>query len=443
MLVAVARDLRLPARQQKQRLERELVPNVTLAKLGRRSSLNGRKVLLVCIVLMQVFAGISFRFYGYENTWRLWNIPTLMPPFSDLRVLPGGAESFRAGFNPIHNNPGDPLDRPFNLPFAWYFVFYTGIGQDDTIWIGIVLALGYLFCTWVFLRPIGLLAACLTVIILFSPASMLAVERGNVDLFIFMLCTLALLFLENHVWPAAMTLMAATFLKLFPIFGLAMFVHESPSNFRAISVSAVSAFLAYAVLTYPNTVAAFAGTENGSELSYGVNVIPLYMQRIFGSEQLFILLTLILPLAALGLCLFAFFLGSQSVSMPASESRHLSAFRLGALIYVGTFFLGNNWDYRLIFLLFTIPQLVEWAYESPAKKPARWTIASLAIGCWYLIDLRVLGLLSFGGYIAFILDQVSKWVLFTGLCYLFLASAPDWLKIDIQKSLTPHKPKTL
>jgi len=390
---------------------------------------------------MLALIGLSFRFYGYETTWHLWNIPTLMPPFTDLRLLPGSAESYRAGFNPIYNNPGDPLGRHFNYPFAWYFVFYTGIKQDDTIWIGVLLALGYILCSWIFSRHIGLPSACLIAIILFSPASMLAVERGNVDLFIFILCTLALLLLENRTWLATVILITASFLKLFPIFGLAIFLRENRSRFWVISLSAFAIFLVYAVLTYSNISASFAYTEKGAELSYGVNVIPLYMEQLFRSKQLFDLLTPIFSLIGLGLFLFVFYLGSKSGILPVNESRHLSAFRLGAIIYGGTFFIGNNWDYRLIFLLFAVPQLVEWATESPARKPARWTMVSLVIACWYLINLYIFGSLSMGKYIVYFLDQISKWGLFAGLCYFFFASAPDWLKVEIQKAFEFRKQK--
>jgi hypothetical protein len=403
--------------------------------------MNGRKALLVIILLMLALMGLSFRFSGYETTWHLWNIPTLMPPFTDLRLLPGSAESYRAGFNPIHNNPGDPLGRHFNYPFAWYFVFYTGIKQDDTIWIGALLTFGYLLCTWMLSHRIGVPSACLIAIILFSPASMLAVERGNVDLFIFILCTLTLLFLENRPWLATGILMVASFLKLFPIFGLAIFLREDRSRFWVISLSAFAIFVVYAGLTYSNISASFAYTEKGSELSYGVNVIPLYMEQLFRSKQLFDLLTPIFALIGLGLSLFVFYLGSQSDSLRVNESRHLSAFRLGAMIYVGTFSIGNNWDYRLIFLLFAVPQLVEWAIEPPARKPARWTIVSLVIACWYLINLYIFGFFPMGEYIVYLLDQISKWGLFAGLCYFFLASAPDWLKMEIKKAFEFRKQK--
>jgi hypothetical protein len=236
--------------------------------------------------------------------------------------------------------------------------------------------------------------------------------------------------------------MIASFLKLFPIFGLAIFLRENRSRFWAISLSVFAIFLAYGVLTYSNISASFAYTEEGAVLSYGTNVIPLYMEQLFSSKQLFGLLTLIFSLVGLGLSLFAFYLGSKSDSVPVNESRHLSAFRLGAMIYAGTFFIGNNWDYRLIFLIFTVPQLVEWAKKSPARKPARWTMASLVIACWYLINLRIFGFLAMGEYIVYFLDQISKWGLFAGLCYLFLASAPDWLKMEIHKAFEARKQKS-
>jgi hypothetical protein len=403
--------------------------------------MTGRKVLLIIILLALAMIGLSFRLYGYENTWHLWNIPTLMPAFTDLRLLPGSAESYRAGFNPIYDNPGDPLGRHFNYPFAWYFVFYTGIKQEDTIWIGGLLALGYLLCSWVFSRRVGPVAACLMAIVLFSPASMLAVERGNVDLFIFILCTLALLFLESRTWAAVVILMIASFLKLFPIFGLVIFLFENRTRFWKILLFALVIFLGYAVLTYSNISASFAYTEKGAELSYGVNVIPLYLEQQLHSKQLFNLLTPIFSFAGLGLCLFAFYLGSKSGPLDVTESRHLAAYRLGAMTYIGTFFIGNNWDYRLIFLLFAVPQLVEWATESPVRKSARWTLLSIVIACWYLIYLDVFDVLPIGRSIAYFLDQTVKWGLFTGLCYFFLASAPEWLRMEVRKVFEMRKQK--
>jgi hypothetical protein len=46
--------------------------------------------------------------------------------------------------------------------------------------------------------------------------------------------------------------------------------------------------------------------------------------------------------------------------VPLSETSELVAFRMGALIYVGTFVIGNSFDYRLVFLLLTLPLLLRW-----------------------------------------------------------------------------------
>ena len=395
--------------------------------------MTGQKLLLIIIIVMLTLVGLSFRFYGYEATWRLWNIPTLMPPFTDLRLLPGSAESFREGFDPIYKNPGDPLGRHFNYPRAWYLVFYTGIQQDDTIWIGTLLALGFLFCVWIFPRHLDLVSAGLLALILFSPSTMLCLERGNVDLFIFILCTLALLALENSIWLSAGILMLAVILKLFPIFGFGIFLREVRSRFWAISLSAFALLLVYAALTYSNIAASFAYTEKGGDWSYGVNVVALQLRPFLSSEKMYSLLTFTLFLLALGLTVFGLFRGSRSKLLPTEDSRQFAAFRLGALVYIGTFFLGNNWDYRLIFLLFTVPQLYTW---TSASRVVRWTLAALILSCWYLITLKIFGWLPYGIEFAYILDQISKWGLFAGLLFLFIRSAPDWLRIELMTVIT-------
>lgn len=43
----------------------------------------------------------------------------------------------------------------------------------------------------------------------------------------------------------------------------------------------------------------------------------------------------------------------------SNDTKELLAFRIGAGLFVGTFALGNNWDYRLVVLILTIPQLLQ------------------------------------------------------------------------------------
>lgn len=58
----------------------------------------GRVVLITAALFMWLLILFSFKYYGYEETWRIWKVPTQMPPFLDFRLIPGSAESFQRGF---------------------------------------------------------------------------------------------------------------------------------------------------------------------------------------------------------------------------------------------------------------------------------------------------------------------------------------------------------
>jgi hypothetical protein len=122
----------------------------------------------------------------------------------------------------------------------------------------------------------------------------------------------------------------------------------------------------------------------------------------------------------------------ETLPLPALSERNLAAFRMGASIYVGTFLLGNNWDYRLAFLIFVIPQIAQWLFDSSLKN--RWvligTIISLFASCWAMTILTYF-IKAFGydyGLQLNLFDELMNWILFAGLAYLLVASAPKWFR---------------
>lgn len=123
-------------------------------------------------------------------------------------------------------------------------------------------------------------------------------------------------------------------------------------------------------------------------------------------------------------------------SMTTSSERNLAAFRMGASIYIGTFLLGNNWDYRLAFLVLVIPQLLEWS-RSLNQKYRYIALASLfgvLASCWHFVIWFSPFFNFFQGSkeVWFIFDEFLNWMLVPGFAYLLLASAPDWLKGGLQ-----------
>ena len=118
---------------------------------------------------------------------------------------------------------------------------------------------------------------------------------------------------------------------------------------------------------------------------------------------------------------------------------------MGAAIYVGTFLLGNNWDYRLAFLVILVPQLVEWMRSS--RKAYRLAAISsmvlVLLSCWHLwiMEMPAVSILySVDDPKRFwiVVDEIFNWMLFACLAYLLVASAPDWVK-ELPRSILSRR----
>lgn len=81
-----------------------------------------------------------------------------------------------------------------------------------------------------------------------------------------------------------------------------------------------------------------------------------------------------------------------------------------------------------MFLIFTIPQLVAWTRrdETGLSRLAKVTLGAIVIACWSFMISRVLLNLSISKGIEMFLDELSIWVVFVGLAYLFTLSLPGW-----------------
>ena len=399
----------------------------------------GRVALITATLFIWLLILVSFKYYGYEATWQLWNVPTAMPPFLDFRLIPGSAESFRQGFEPTIKNPGDPHGRIFNYPFFWRVFFYSGITQDDTIWVSSLMIV--LFFTGVFLFPEKLRVpdSLAMLFVVFSPASMLLYERGNVDLIVFFLCVLIVMAGDYSPMLTAVLLMVGAVIKLFPFFGISVLLRESKAKFLWLFGGSFIFLLAYIYVTFGSVKASWNLTMRGDGLSYGTNIlITRYRDSISQSLAGWLSDSVIqttLKYGPLVLALFLLFIvfifaiKARTAPITLSE-RNMAAFRMGASIYIGTFLLGNNWDYRLAFLVLVVPQLMQWMRSVDKKYQimAGVGIGTVFISCWFLISSFYLNLMHVSGKFLIISDEVINWILFVDLAYLVFASVPDWVR---------------
>jgi len=404
--------------------------------------LNPRWVLIGATLLMWSLIIVLFFQIGYARTWQLWGVPTFTPPFLDFRLLPGTAETLARGLDPTVQNPGDPLGRLFNYPKTWYVFFYTGLRQDDTVGIVVAGLVLFFICVFAFPGKMRIGDVPLLLGLAFSPAAMLLYERGNVDIFVFILCTGILISSAWRRTSALMLVLTGAFFKIFPLLTVAVFLKESPKRFFALTGSAISAFGVYLILFHGTLSAAWLLTQREADMSYGANVLlthykPALTTSLFNlasSSKIEKLLDSAPYLAALVVlaCCLLYGVRNRETAV-VDDQRNLDAFRIGAAIYVGTFLLGNNFDYRLVFVLFIVPQTATW------MRVANGRLRTLAIGtlmlcylsCWSLMFGKVANKLHIphvSSESLFLFDEAVNWALFATLACVLFISLPEWLK---------------
>jgi hypothetical protein len=212
----------------------------------------------------------------------------------------------------------------------------------------------------------------------------------------------------------------------------------------------VLVLLIYMIATWRSIQASWNLTMRGNGLSYGTAVfvdryseaITRVFSRWLASGPIDLLLHDAPLVIAVLMLLVAFFLAFRNKeSVETFTERNFAAFRMGASIYVGTFLLGNNWDYRLAFLVILVPQLVEWMRSSEKNyRVAAWlSMALVLLSCWHLRIVEIPLNLIFNAEADskkfwIILDEVFNWMLFISLAYLLFASMPEWVK-ELPRSL--------
>lgn len=405
---------------------------------------HGRLILLGTSILMWLLIIILLRVLGYHETWGLWKVPSWLPAFLDFRLIPGSAESFAHGYEPSVENPFDPTERSFNYPAFWRLFFYTGITQADTVWISITMIVLFFIGVFLFPEKLSIPGSIAMLLVVFSPASMLLYERGNVDLIVFFICVLAILAGGYSAYAAASLILFGAIMKLFPILGLSILLRESKKKFLWMSALCSVVLLIYMAATWDSVAASWKLTMRGDGASYGTNILVTrygtsiagVLSQWFSAAGVEWLIKYGFLAIALILILLVLVLAFKDGRQPQARSeQNMAAFRMGASIYVGTFLLGNNWDYRLAFLVLVVPQLVEWMRSTDGRiRAVAWfSMLAVLVSCWhfwiYQISLvSILDTVRNSRRFWIILDETFNWMLFASLGYLLFASSPAWLK---------------
>jgi len=381
---------------------------------------------LACVLLCGVvLIATLMAALGWDRAWRVWNVQVAVQPFLDSQVIAAGATSWREGHDPLRFNPHDIGHRPMNYPRVWQGLFVLGLRQEHAAALGWTLAVLLLAGVWLAMPRLGWGEAAVVGLAVFSPAVLLGVERGNTDLAVFFVLAVALA-VPGAAWNATWVAVAFA-LKLFPLAAGALLCGR-PRREALIAGGVLAGFaVLYVTANVDDLRLISAATPRDTWLSYGLNVLPLRLGRVSGLAGLAAFAVAWLAVAAVVWGAWRARIRRGADAAIAAADGALDAFRVGAACYAGTFLLGNNFIYRLVFVVLVVPQLWRWARGTAAERTlARAGLVAALGSLWVLGFDRASWVVRRDEWLWFSVGQAFNWLLFATLCRLLISSLPEW-----------------
>jgi hypothetical protein len=398
-----------------------------------RGPLHDGRSIVVGVVALYLALVAGMRALRDLDIWPWLGVPSGPSIFFDARNVAAAVECSRLGHDPLVDNPCDPWGRVMFYPRVWLVLRWTGLEQRHTLLFGVVVITVFLVLLLLLLGRLSVVEGLVVAVAVCSPAVMFAVERANMDLVVFSGLALSALVWRRgsaraeFVAVGLVLLMAVA--KLYPAVALLAFLPTRRRSTRVAAAVAVLVFVLYAVATREDVATISSTATQGQYYSYGARILlgELYhgvLGEQWGGSRALAQVIVLLAAVVLGLALWLWLRHRSRRSAEGEpfpeipETSDLIAFRMGALVYVGTFVAGNSFDYRLVFLLLTLPYLLRWPLHRGGAEPATLPRVAAAV---VLVQLWV-GTLSEQ---LRLLDELVSWTLAGMLVVLLARSAPS------------------
>jgi hypothetical protein len=353
---------------------------------------DGRWILpLLLVAYFMSLAALRISSHSLVSAWATLGVAADRHPFLDLRFVTATVDSHRLGYDTYIENPCDPYRRPMNYPRIWLALASFGLTQDHTVIVGVGLAVIFFGCLLWWAGRLNPAQSLTFGIFLCSPHVMWIVERGNMDqvLFILLASALALARWYPKTRPVLyVSILISSVLKLYPIAGMLVAGRNIPRRALAWGLIILITFSAYIFFTWPDLILMIRSNRvlSSSWWSYGrITVFEILASKLHAKTGIAIPHSYLTfsSLVAVGIAsIIALFWACKVPTIPQS-TKHLDSFLIGSGIYTGTFLIGNNYDYKLIFLILLLPQLFDWIQDrGELVCPAYLLLASLMLSTW-------------------------------------------------------------
>ncbi|HZU62654.1 MAG TPA: hypothetical protein VFF98_03140 [Novosphingobium sp.] len=372
----------------------------------------------------------------YYHFVRLWGIPPFYHPFDDTDTVMSALRCLRQGVDVIAANPCDPEARPFDYSPLWLALAVLPVTPAWLNGAGLLVDFG--FFASLLLLPVARdgRAALALALAAVSSCAVLAVERGNNDLVLFVLAALAAVAL-GRAWGVRIIgyglLLLAGLLKYYPMAAMAVALREKVGRFVFLTLASLAITGLFVAITWHDLSRALAIIPEGTPFGNMFGAVNLGAGIALDGH-----LPPVWPYAIrLALTGFAVFWATKRAGEPATRAalatlsaRETHFLMVGALLVVAAFFTAQNIGYRVIHLLLVLPALLALRHAGPAARfrhapkvalllmwSELWRNRARWLG-WHLGGKIGLGV---GKYLAFAAKEAMWWWLVIVLASYVLA----------------------
>jgi len=355
--------------------------------------INKLEFLFVLLVI------ILFCFYLiFDNSfWEFFIVPVgnYNLDFTDLRCVKSW-DRFYPNYSDLNFIYNDILECKINYPRIW-IIFSKFFLQDNFFYL--YLLINFIIYNLIFYYLIKNYKSKFFIYFYISGASMLLLERGNVEILIFILL---FLFLISKSFLKILFLSISIILKIFPIFSII-----SQLNLKNIKVFIICLliFISYFVYNFVELNFIFENTPSTGDISYGTKAITSNLEKHYSIYLNNYILSGLFLISTIFFYKIFFNNYLNKITYKNDEM-----FLAGGGIYTATFLLNSNHDYRMIFLIFLVPLILNLE-----KKLIRY-IFLISI----FLSLELNRLLFLFGFYGGIINTFFKIILFFLVSFILL-----------------------
>ena len=326
--------------------------------------LNQNKLFITRLTIIILFITV-FLFSLFSLFLKGLHFPEVFP-FLDLKGRLAHIQANRLGIDTYSfRNPFDPLGRINDKPSISLIFSFTGLGVKDAIWLGYILISLFIFQAISLLRKTNILFLILGSLCIFNPNVLLAIERGNDDIIIFLFCfgLPYLISKKNHFFNAFAIFLVwfLSALKYYPITLYFLFVSKKTPKFKVYSFSIILINICWLSLSLKEISFLKRRIPNADANLFSFSLKELFK---FGDSSYLILLLLFFISVLIG------YLYLKSDKKVLSEhflkvsNFDKKYFIIGCTLLTFCYLISFNWSYRLIHSLFLLPIILNLLSET-------------------------------------------------------------------------------